>query len=197
MQTVCFLHQKGGTGKSTLAISTALALAARGESVVLLDADYQGTTSEWGNRFGVTWGIETRSQVQPIIHEEKKRFEKAAHWLIVDGPPSLSPMTESILRASDKVIIPCRPSRPDVWALPWLAAIITKLSREGKKMDARVVFNMVREEDLAPFHAEVERLKLAVHDQVIPADGAFMGVFDGQPLPEKWQQILLEMVAAG
>jgi len=193
MKTVSFLHQKGGTGKSTLAVATALSLAARGASVMLMDADYQGTSSEWGNRFGDQFGVETRSQVQPTIHEEKKRFEKAIQWLIIDGPPTLSPMTESILMASDRVVIPCRPSQPDIWALTWLAAIITKMGREGRRIDAQVVFNMVREEELTPLEAEVERLGLAVYPQAIPADGVFAAVFQGDALPERWHDPMVAL----
>jgi chromosome partitioning protein len=49
MRTVAFLHQKGGTGKTTLAIATAMALAEQGTCVLLMDADVQGTASEWGS----------------------------------------------------------------------------------------------------------------------------------------------------
>ncbi len=46
MRVLAFLHQKGGTGKSTLAVATACALAARSEPPLLLDADSQGTSSD-------------------------------------------------------------------------------------------------------------------------------------------------------
>ena len=140
MRVVAFLHQKGGTGKSTLSIAAALALAQAGRRVLLLDADYQGTSSEWGNRFALRFGLEARSQVQPIVHTEVQRFAGQFDWVVVDGPPSLSEMTESILRASDVVIIPVRPALPDVWAIPWLAAIIRKLQHGGERPRARVVF---------------------------------------------------------
>ncbi len=68
MRTVAFLHQKGGTGKMTLAIATAMALAEQGASVLLLDADVQGTASEWGSRWGERFRVVTRSQIQPIVH---------------------------------------------------------------------------------------------------------------------------------
>ncbi len=50
MRTIGFIHQKGGTGKTTLAIGTAMALAETGARVLLMDADPQGTASEWGTR---------------------------------------------------------------------------------------------------------------------------------------------------
>lgn len=68
MRTVAFLHQKGGTGKTTLAIATAMALAEQDARVLLLDADVQATASEWASRWGERFRVVTRSQIQPIVH---------------------------------------------------------------------------------------------------------------------------------
>ena len=195
MTVVAFLHQKGGTGKSTLAIAAALALAQAGRRVLLLDADYQGTGSEWGNRFAHRFGLETRSQVQPIVHLEVERFRAAFEWVLIDGPPSLSEMTESILRASDLVIVPIRPSLPDVWALPWLAAIVRKLQREGGRPAVRVVFNQHAGEELGPLREELAPWRLPLHPEPIPADPAFRAVFAGVPLPGPLAERVLALLA--
>jgi chromosome partitioning protein len=195
MPTVAFVHQKGGTGKSTLSISLAWALAQAGHSVLLLDTDYQGTASERGNRHGYTTGVETRSMVQPIVHRELARFRPNFEWIVIDGPPSLSPMTESILRASDHVVVPTRPSQPDVWALPWLAAIITKLREEGQELKARVVFNQYAGEDLHPLREEIEAWHMEPHPEPMPADPAFREVFSGHPLPGPLAESVLDLVA--
>ena len=148
-------------GLWTRAAALALAQAERRE--LLLDADYQGTSSEWGNRYAARFGIETRSQVQPIVHTEVQRFEGQFDWVVVDGPPSLSEMTESILRACDVVIIPVRPAPPDVWAIPWLAAIIRKVQQGGERPRARVVFNQHAGEPLGPLREELGPWRLPVH----------------------------------
>lgn len=194
MKVVSFLHQKGGTGKSTLAIAAAVALAQAGHRVLLLDADYQGTASEWGNRFGQARGVEVRSQVQPIVHTEVARFGETFDWIVIDGPPSLSPMTESILRASDRVVIPVRPAWPDVWAIPWLAAIVRKLQQQGEGPRACVVFNQHRDEPLAPLREELEPWGLPVHGEPLPADPAFPAVFGGVPLPGPLAEQVLALV---
>ena len=194
MTIVSFLHQKGGTGKSTLAISSALALAQSGRRVMVLDTDYQGTSSEWGNRFARRFQIEIRSQVQPIVHTELARFQGNFDWILIDGPPSLSEMTESICKASEQIIIPVRPSLPDVWALPWLAAIIQKLRNEGQALQSRVVFNQYGGEDLAPLREEVEAWNIPVYPDPLPADPAFAAVFSGHPLPGPLAEKVLELL---
>ena len=65
MSVVSLLHQKGGTGKSTLAIGVALSCLRAGEKALLIDADPQGTVSDWGNRFGGRFGLEVISHVLP------------------------------------------------------------------------------------------------------------------------------------
>ncbi|MDH4247942.1 MAG: ParA family protein [Deltaproteobacteria bacterium] len=193
-QCVAFLHQKGGTGKSTLAIASALTLAQAGRRVLLLDADYQGTSSEWGNRHGARLGVETRSQVQPIIHTEIERFKGHFDVILVDGPPSLSAMTESILRACLRVIIPVRPSAPDIWALPWLAAIIRKLMNEGLPLEPLVVFNQHTGEALSELKTEVAEWHLPVFAHPLPADPGLAGVFHGRPPPGPLAERLLELM---
>ena len=65
MSVVSLLHQKGGTGKSTLAIAAAISYLGAGEKVVLIDADPQGTSGDWGNRFGSAFGLEVVSHIRP------------------------------------------------------------------------------------------------------------------------------------
>lgn len=194
MRTVAFLHQKGGTGKSTLALSLALALAARGERLLLLDADPQGTSAEWGNRFGHRHRIETETHILPDLPEQLPRFAEGADWLIIDGPPSLSPMTESILRASNQVVIPVRPALPDLWALTWIAAIIRKLQNGGLGLTARVAFNLYRGEALEPLTEEIEKLGLTVHGEPIPDHPGFREIFAGAELPEELGRLTLSLL---
>lgn len=193
LRIVSFLHQKGGTGKSTLAVCTAWGLAAQGARVLLLDTDYQGTSSEWGNRFGAANGVEVRSQVQPLVHLQAERFRGAVDWLVIDGPPALSEMSESIARAGGRVVIPLRPALPDVWALPWLAVVLRKQMASRVPLDPVAVFTQHRGEDLAPLAREVQAWGIPVHPRPIPADPAFVRVFAGEPLPPPLQALVLEV----
>jgi chromosome partitioning protein len=208
MRVVALLHQKGGTGKSTLAIGLATSLAASAvpssqvsvetpatqARVLLLDADYQGTSSEWGNRYAGDFGIEVRSQVQPIVHRDAARFAARTDWLVIDGPPGLSEMTQSVLATGGRILVPLRPSLPDLWALPWFAALVGKSRREGATFKPLLVINQYRGEELAPFLAEAARWDLPMHPEPIPDDPAFARLFLGEPLPRELRERLLRLV---
>ena len=194
MAVTAFLHQKGGTGKSTLAIAAAIALAGDGKSVLLVDADPQGTASEWGNRFGERFGVETHTHIQPTFPALIPSLRRQWPTILIDGPPSLSEVTESILKACDRVIIPARPSLPDLWALPWFAAVVRKLQREGRALQPLLVFNMVDGEPLEPLFEEVRACSLPVWERSIPEDDSLAGLFAGGRLSEPLAEMLLQLV---
>ena len=184
MRIVAFVHQKGGTGKTTLAIGTAIALAETGARVLLVDADVQGTASEWGSRWGQRWNVVCRSQMQPIIHEQTARFERMFDWMIVDGPPNVSEMTASIFKAADGVLIPIRPSLPDIWALENLAALHERLTSEGNAGTVFVVWNQVVDPPTEGMVAQVSAMPWRVSPRLIPWDAAWMQLMEGAPVPD-------------
>ena len=65
MRTIAFTSQKGGTGKSTLAIGLAVVAMEDGERVFILETDPQGTVSYWSAR---------RSNPEPAIERITNRF---------------------------------------------------------------------------------------------------------------------------
>lgn len=194
MTVTAFLHQKGGTGKSTLAISASIALASKGRPVLLVDADPQGTASEWGNRFGLQHGVETHLHIQPNFPSLVTSLRRQWPTILIDGPPTLSEVTESILRASDRVLIPVRPSLPDLWALPWFVTVVRKLQREGRRLSPMLVFNMHKGEPLEPLIEEVRNWPIPVWEEPIQADNALAELFNGGNLPEPLAARILRLV---
>ncbi|MBM4139200.1 MAG: ParA family protein [Nitrospira sp.] len=194
MRTVAFLHQKGGTGKTTLAIATAMALAEQGARVLLLDADVQGTASEWASHWGERFRVVARSQIQPIVHEQASRFAPRFEWMVVDGPPMLSDMTTSILRAADQVFVPVRPSYPDIWALEGVAALRATLGNEGINPAMRVVWNQVVEWPTSAMRVVVESKGFTISPAVIQCEAVWLNVMEGQPLTTEAVDCLMRLV---
>ena len=116
MKKIAFLAQKGGSGKTTLAVHTAVAATEAGESVVVIDTDPQKSATVWGD---------ARSQEVPIVAtaaaSELGRVLEAADQermtlAIVDTAPHAAPDATRIVRAVDLVAIPVRPTAFDIAA---------------------------------------------------------------------------------
>jgi chromosome partitioning protein len=116
MKKIAFLSQKGGSGKTTLAVHTAVAAYEAGERVVIVDTDPQKSATVWGD---------TRSQDAPIVATaaaaELGRVLDAARQermtlAIIDTAPHAAPDATRIVRVVDLVVIPCRPTAFDIAA---------------------------------------------------------------------------------
>lgn len=117
---IAFAGQKGGVGKSTTAICVASELLERGRSVVLVDADPQGTTSTWGavaNEAGRR--VPTVVAMGSGMHrpEQLPRVTENFDAAVIDCPPRHDAIQRSALMAADIVVLPCGPSSADAWAL--------------------------------------------------------------------------------
>lgn len=124
MKKIAFLSQKGGSGKTTLAVHTAVAAHEAGERVVIVDTDPQKSATVWG---------EARNQDSPIVATaaaaELSRVLDVANQermtvAIVDTAPHAAPDATRIVRAVDLVVIPCRPTAFDIAAAGSAVAIV-------------------------------------------------------------------------
>jgi chromosome partitioning protein len=117
MQVLAFVTQKGGTGKSSLAVSLAVAAQEAGLKTAVVDIDPQGTASEWFQRrraatpevVRLHWSYLT-SQIQA--------FERNGHDLVlVDTPGADDSAAAAAIRDADLCLLPLRPSIADVEAM--------------------------------------------------------------------------------
>ncbi len=177
-----------------MAIATAMALAEQGARVLLLDADVQGTASEWASQWGERFRVVARSQIQPIVHDQVARFAPIFEWMIVDGPPTLSDMTTSMLRAADRVFVPVRPSFPDIWSLAGVAALRTTLMTTGMNPAMRVLWSQVVEWPTSAMRAAVESQGFTISPAVIRWEAVWSNVMEGQPLTTGAVDCLMRLV---
>ncbi|MEO4049024.1 ParA family partition ATPase [Pseudomonas sp. CAU 1711] len=116
---VALLNQKGGVGKTTLATHVAGELALRGQNVILLDADPQGSALDWTQRRsqqGLPRLFSAVGLARETLHQEAPELARRADHIIIDGPPRIAALTRSALLAADRVLIPVQPSPYDLWA---------------------------------------------------------------------------------
>lgn len=118
---VSLISQKGGTGKTTLAIHLAAILAHSGSKTLLIDADPQASAMAW-------LACRTQSGHAPIanltilansngsITDQLPQLAASYDYVVIDGPPRGDRIARDVLLASDIVLIPTRLSGFDVWA---------------------------------------------------------------------------------
>jgi chromosome partitioning protein len=123
MSIIVIANRKGGAGKTTLAVSLAVALADR-VPVVLVDADPQGSTSSW-----IGGGDPPRVTVVPAA--ESALLARELHrtrpgLVVVDCPPFDAELNRVALERADLLLVPVTASALDLEAAgPLLRALAT------------------------------------------------------------------------
>ncbi|MGB4192117.1 MAG: ParA family partition ATPase [Rickettsiales bacterium] len=113
-------QQKGGSGKSTIAVHLAIALTKLGNKVALIDTDPQKTTSHWFNlrkemTFECKYPVESYISTGWKVANEISRLNHV-NIIIIDSPPHMETENKAAIRSADLVLIPCQPSPNDLWA---------------------------------------------------------------------------------
>jgi chromosome partitioning protein len=120
--------QKGGCGKSTTAVNISAELAGRGHDVVLMDADRQCTAANWALDRDENPALAKVHCVQKYenIRETLLDLDKRYEYVIVDAAGRDSRELRTGMTASHTLIVPFRPSQPDLDTLPNMQEIIVQ-----------------------------------------------------------------------
>ena len=112
-------QQKGGAGKSTLAIHLAVAWSCAGRKVALVDIDPQASVSHWDARRGGNGNGELPHVVKLSgwrTANEVERLGRDHDIVLIDSPPHADTEARIAVRAARLVIVPMQPSLMDLWA---------------------------------------------------------------------------------
>lgn len=122
--TIAIVSQKGGAGKTTLALALAAAAEATGDTALVIDTDPQASACQWA-----TW----RKDAPPAVIDSAPprlaaKIEQAraqgAGMIIIDTPPHSDNAASKAVEVADLVLIPCRPSAFDLVSIRTSAKLV-------------------------------------------------------------------------
>ena len=129
MVIISFVTQKGGSGKTTLAINCAVAAVQAGGRVLLIDTDAQGSATAWYQKREADAPQLVKvaaGELDTAITEARRlKFD----WVIIDTPPRDAPLAIATIKMADFCVIPCRPTPADAEATPPTVEAVKRMEK--------------------------------------------------------------------
>jgi len=117
MKTVSVISQKGGAGKTTMALHLAVASALSGRNTAVIDLDPQASAANWADRRETEVPVVLSAHASRLRREVTRVAIIGGEMLYLDTAPHSDGSALEAARLSDLVLIPCRPAILDLDAL--------------------------------------------------------------------------------
>lgn len=170
MKTLVIAAQKGGAGKTTIAVHLAVAAHQAGLRVGVVDTDPQGSAVAWAEARGEDTGAPV--PVVPLDPHAVGAGVATARadgydLLIVDTPPHAAAGTAAALAHADFALMPVRPSMLDLAAVPASIALLQASGRPGAFVvsSAPVRASETRDTERALAESGYRVLNTVIHDR--------------------------------
>lgn len=143
MHTIALITQKGGSGKTTLTLSLAVAAVLAGRTTLVIDLDTQGTACSWHDRRKAAGKgdnpIVIDAQPHRLADTLRQARSNGIEFVFIDTPPRAADAALIAAKASDLVIVPARPQMYDLETIPVTREILAVAGHKA----AMVVLNSV------------------------------------------------------
>ena len=150
MKIIAVLNQKGGCGKTTIAINLTHSLQNQGYKALLVDSDPQGSARDWN--------AENDGKIIPVIGLDRESLandieavKKGYDFIVIDGAPSIAKLVAAAVKIADFILIPVQPSPWDIWATADLVDIIKARQEvtDGRPIAAFIVSRAIKNTKLS------------------------------------------------
>ena len=189
-QIIAVCNQKGGCGKTTIAVNLAQAFANLGQRVLVLDMDPQASAMDWA------WEATDFDVVDGRITAlDAARMRTQYDLTLIDCPPQYADPSAQAIRRADLVLVPVQPSQLDVWATSAIVDLIKARQQVGQgKPRAAFVMSRVAPRTLLSkglrdtlAQQDFPTLASGTTQRVAYAEATQSGqtVFDGQRAPAR------------
>ncbi|MBZ0331017.1 AAA family ATPase [Halomonas sp. ANAO-440] len=198
--------QKGGCGKSTTAVNICAQLAKAGHDVVLVDADRQCTSANWAmdrsanESLPVVHCIQKYENIRDTLLDLDQRYEH----VIVDAAGRDSRELRTGMTAAHILLVPFRPSQPDLDTLPNLQEIITQAKDLNPDLAVKglitmaptnpVVHEVDEARDYLQDYPQIQLLSTIVRDRKIFRDAMSEGMGVVEMGNEKASQEIISLL---
>jgi chromosome partitioning protein len=144
-KVIAVLNQKGGCGKTTIAINLAHSFHNAGYKTLLVDSDPQGSARDW-NEVNSGQIIKMVGLDRDSLPNDILAVKQGYDIILIDGAPSIAKLSTAAIKTADLVLIPVQPSPWDIWATADLVDLVKARQEitDGKPLAAFIISRAIK-----------------------------------------------------
>jgi chromosome partitioning protein len=138
MDIVAVISEKGGVGKTTIALSLAVSASRKGNQVAVFDIDPQATASQWSDTRTTEMPVVVSMQAARLSASIQRAQAQGVGFVVIDTPPRSGSEAVEAARVANLVVIPVE---AHIFSLDTVAKAATMLKLAGDKTRSFFVIN--------------------------------------------------------
>ena len=135
---ISVVNQKGGVGKTTTAINLAANLARKNCKLVFIDTDPQGSAIRW-HAIENNQAFPIKHHPRPIYHQDLNDLAWDYDHVVIDAPPAIADITQSVLAITDLAVIPLSPSPVDIWSCDNTLEMVNQEKNQNSNLQSKLL----------------------------------------------------------